>query len=216
MRPELVAAGLHGCCLVGPRRGLVYVYASARHAIEGYITLGAFVAMGLEDAVGEGPVFTETTIDIEDVDEFMRGTEVEQTTYVTVASSRPYKYQVHARQRLLVGHHLRHWDNRHPSTLPRIEGFVEEGLFQRSCTSSVRPTQLIKSFSATIYQSLGLDLDCVVDSPVDVVEAEGSPRERPILTGCQAVAATAGVLCHSVEKRTRVDPSVGAPRPPHR
>ena len=50
---------------------------------------GAISYMGLEDAVGEKdpyPSTKEVSIDIDDVDAFMRGTEVEQTTYVWVAS----------------------------------------------------------------------------------------------------------------------------------
>ena len=176
----------------------------------------AVAYMGLEDAVGEKdpyPSSTEITIDIEDVDEFMRGTEVEQTTYVWVASKPTLQIsKCMPASGLLVGDiicgvgtstHLPHSQDELRELLMKVTT-KKLHVFRKS--DATRQS----FFGDDLPIPSGLILDCVVDSPVDVVEAlKGHAAERePILTGLlEPLLATAlEVLCHSVEKRTRVDP----------
>ena len=84
---------LHGCCAVGPRRrrrGLRVICIRRDTSIEGYILFWgrrrAWASRMLWERRTPTRPSTEITIDIEDVDEFMWGTEVEQTTYGWVAS----------------------------------------------------------------------------------------------------------------------------------
>ena len=176
----------------------------------------AVAYMGLEDAVGEKdpyPSSTEITIDIEDVDEFMRGTEVEQTTYVWVASKPTLQIsKCMPASGLRVGDvicgvgtstHLPHSSQELRDLLEKVSS-KKLHVFRK--TDATRQS----FFGDDLPIPSGLILDCVVDSPVDVVEAlKGHAAERePILTGLlEPLLATAlEVLCHSVEKRTRVDP----------
>ena len=185
-----------------------------------------YAYLGVEDGVKEAyPAAVEVSLDVMNVDEFLRGTEVQPTCYMWVASKPPVqvsKVGAYAYEKgLRIGDVINGVGS--STRLPHSQEELTNQLAHLTAKPRKQPLQLHvfrtrtdakerrkAFFGEALPRPTALILDCVVDSPPDVVDAlkTHAAEREPILTGLlEPLLATAlEVLCHSIEKRAHVDP----------